>query len=144
MLVFRLCLILALCTAGTSAWAEILTLECAGTTKIMAVPETGTPYLGDVPYLKVVVDLDAKTVSGFWGGANGPVAMPITAIQDQVLTFNHHMSVGISEENSIEGTVDRATGKTVATYTHRTGVGTIMPFTATISWSLECKPSERH
>ena len=144
MLVFRLCLILAISMAGTSAWAEILTLECTGTIKMIAVPETDAFHHDDVPYYKVVVDLDAKTVSGFWAGANGPLALPITAIQGQMLTFEDHMSVGVGEDASIEGTVDRATGKVVAASTHRTGVGTIMPFIITTSWSLECTPSERH
>jgi hypothetical protein len=144
MLVFRLCLILALCTAGTSAWAKTLTLECTGTIRITSTPETGPPNLDDVPYYKVVVDLDAKTVSGFWAGANGPLALPITATTGQVLTFKDHMILGISEDESIEGTVDRATGRVVAASTHRSGIGTIMPFTGVTCWSLECKPSERH
>jgi hypothetical protein len=89
--------------------------------------------------LSVVVNLDQKTVSGFWYSGHdvpGHDALPIIAADANSVSFRGRKgNPGV--QISIEGIIDRITGKIEATETWLSKVGNL----TTMEYDLRCKPT---
>src|ERR1700730_17148933 len=93
--------------------AATLTVGCSGTLTTSNVPKDGVqsdPEKDSIADFSVVVDTTRRTVSGFWSFENGlGNDLPIVAETSNSITFKGRDKRII--EKSIEGTVDRITGK---------------------------------
>jgi hypothetical protein len=132
-------LLLALSVVVRPAQAASLTLGCSGTLTTTQVPKdkvASDPEKENVVDMSVVVNFDERTVSGFWTEMNGlHNALPITAIDANGVTFKGSKGSQNNIQFSIEGTIDRITGKIDATETWlwRTGSLSLM------NYDLRCK-----
>jgi hypothetical protein len=131
---------LSLLLVATSAGAASLTLGCSGTLTTTDVPKdkvANDPKEEKIVDFSVVVDFDRRSVSGFWVQMNGVHDLiPITAVDANSVTFSGRKKESI--DKSIEGTVDRISGKidTSETWLWRTGSLSIL------TWDLRCKPTK--
>ena len=134
-------LLLAVSFVASSAQAASLTLGCAGTLITTDVPKdkvANDPTEEKVVDFSVVVDFDRRSVSGFWVQTNGVHDLiPITAADANSVTFKHNRNEPMLNK-SIEGTVDRITGKIDASETWLWRTGSLRHST----WDLRCKPTK--
>ena len=87
----------------------------------------------------LVVDFDRHGVSGFWTQMNGVHDMiPITAIDANSVSFKGSKKLAGSMDDSIEGSVDRITGKIDANETWLSRTGSL----SMLTWDLRCKPTK--
>jgi hypothetical protein len=112
-----------------------LTLACKGTKTYRReggrVPEEMTEPIS----MGIIVDLAARTVTGFHG--DGP--LPIESIKETTIRFAlfrlvedaNHITKSTS---SVEGTIDRLTGDMTATRAFRSEAW---------SYTLKCRPTQR-
>jgi hypothetical protein len=123
----------------TSCLASPLTLSCAGKVSSSNVPKNGVQSEVEVEEVKdfsVVVDPGRRVVSGFWNFENGVGnELPIVSESANNVTFKSHNRRVL--DKSIEGTVDRITGKIDAQETQLFPSGSM----TILIWDLRCKPA---
>ena len=131
---------LGLLLAASPCSAASLTLGCSGMFTTSHLPKNGMqsePVKENIVDFSVVVDLDKMVVTGFWsfddGTANG---LPIVAVSPNNVTFKSR--VKRVSEKSIEGTVDRITGKVDVEETQLYSTGNL----TMLSWDLRCRPTK--
>jgi hypothetical protein len=129
-----------------SALAASLTLGCSGTLTTVHLPKNGMasePEKENIVDKSLVINLDQRTVSGFWwdrdpSGNYIHNPIPIISIDPNGVDFRARKGDKI-QDSTIEGTVDRITGKVDATEERFWKVGgSIDKF----DWDLRCKPSK--
>jgi hypothetical protein len=99
------------------------------------------PEKESVVDMSVVVNLDERTVSGLWSdrdvsGNYLHNALPIRAFDANSVCFSGRKGKK-THQSSIEGTVDRITGKIDATESWLWSNGSL----DTLDWDLRCKPT---
>lgn len=123
------------------AQAVSLTLGCSGVYTATEVPKAGVagdPEKDDVVDMSVVVDFDQRAVSGFWAEMNGVHNLiPITAVDANSVTFKGTKKF-VGSDASIDGTVDRITGKVDANETWLWSNGGMR----LAVWDLRCRPTK--
>src|SRR5271170_8138837 len=125
-------LLLMLFFVTSSAQAGSLTLGCSGiftSTEVPKVGVAGNAQKENLEDFSIVVDLKERTVSGFW---QDPI--PFSAVNANNVKFAQHLSTP-QPDKSIDGTVDRITGKTEATETVLYPNGNV----TVLTWDLYCR-----
>jgi hypothetical protein len=139
--VFAICL-MVLSFVASSSQAASLILGCSGTTTTQ-IPKDGVasdPERENIFDLSVVVNLDQRTVSGLWvngqRGAPAHTPLPIVGADANSVSFQFRNDSGF-QQRSIEGIVDRITGKIDATeiWLYKSGSMT------KLNYDLRCKPT---
>ncbi len=134
-------LLLALPLVASPAQAASLTLGCSGTVTGTEVPKAGVagdPAKDNVVDMSVIVDFDQRAVSGFWAEMNGVHNLiPITAVDANAVTFKG-VKKFLGSDASIDGTVDRITGKVDANETWLWSNGGMR----LVVWDLRCRPTK--
>jgi hypothetical protein len=138
-MMLRLAMLIAW-TLATPAQAASLTLGCFGHREVQGNSD-GSPLKEmkeDVFDMSIVVDFDQRVVSGFWVELNGrhnPI--PLTGFDANSVQFEGTKE-DFGAKSSIQGTVDRITGKVDALefYDRKRDYMRII-------WDLRCKPMRR-
>lgn len=112
---------------ATTADAQSLTLACVGTVTSAGVSD---PFEASI-----IVDFERRTLTGLWAQLNGAHDLiPITMIDAHSVTFHGNRNLAGMAEESIEGSVDRITGKLDAFE--------ITPRQEPRAYDLRCKPTK--
>lgn len=132
--------LLTLCCATAACEAAPLTLACNGTATTIYLSKGGAgsePEKETINDFSVVVDLDKKFVTGFRKRKDGSaLPSPIVAASPNDVTFKYSEE-GLND-TTLEGTVDRITGKIDVVENHLYKNGTMMM----ITWDFRCKPAK--
>jgi hypothetical protein len=134
-------LFVAMASIG-SARAATLTLGCSGTLTTTDMPKdqmASDPKAENIVDFSLVIDFERQSISGFWWQLNGTHDLiPIVAVDANSVTFKGTKKTA-GMDDSIEGSVDRITGKIDATetlYSPRNGG------LRSETWDLRCKPTK--
>lgn len=136
--------LMMLLVAASPVQAAPLTLGCSGFVTTTHVPKNGTatePEREGVVDWSIVVSLDERSVFGFWWdrdapGRNRSAPLPIRSIDANAVNFFAQRKDGMLTK-SIEGSVDRITGRVAATENVLWPNGSV----DTSLWDLRCKPT---
>ena len=137
---FLSCLTLILLAAPPPAYATAFTLGCSGLIKRTEDPKgsvAGDEKKENVEDMSLIIDLDRRTVSGFWsqGNIGGPQTLvPIISTDSNGVTFEARRGEEGAVLQTIRGTVDRITGKVDALETSISKNNTLYK-----SYDLRCK-----
>lgn len=133
--------LVVLLSVSTPAHTASLTLGCSGTVTGTEVPKAGVagdPQKENVVDMSIVVDFDQRAVTGFWAEMNGiHNLIPITAVDVNSITFKGTKKF-LNSDASIDGTLDRITGKVDANETWLWSNGGLH----IAVWDLRCHPTK--
>lgn len=137
---FLSCLTLMLLAAPAPTYAAAFTLGCSGLVKRTEVPKgsaAGDEQKVNVEDMSLIVDLDRRTVSGFWSQGNiggHQTLLSIISVDSNGVTFEASRGEESTVLQTIRGTVDRITGKVDALETSISKNNTLY-----VNYDLRCK-----
>jgi hypothetical protein len=138
----RLAFLLVATALIGSAQAASLTLGCSGTLSTVDMPKgkmASDPNVENIVDFSLVIDLDRQSVSGFWWQLNGTHDLiPIISADANSVSFKGKKK-STQMDDSIEGSVDRITGKVDASETHYYPRSENL---TTLTWDFRCKPAK--